>query len=133
LTNFATTDSPRQILAWLKDGKALGVLIDTDSHRVRGEFIPAFGRWSYTPIGQTLLGLKTGSAFLPMACLRTPENRYRLVVLPEIEYESTGDRESDVYEITRRCTRALEKIIRDHLDQWPWQHNRWRTKRPVEA
>jgi len=129
LRNFSTTESPRHILAWLKSGKGLGVLIDTDSHRVRGEFIPAFGRWSYTPIGQTVLGLKTGCAFLPMACLREKNGTYRILIKPAINVEPSGHFETDVYNVTLACTRELEKIIRAHPDQWIWQHNRWRTSR----
>lgn len=130
LTNIATTDSPKRILGWLRAGKAIGVLIDTDSHRIRGDFIPAFGRWSYTPMGQSLLALKTGAALVPMACLRTENNRYQVVVRPEIKIEPTGDTQIDARTATAACTQALEEIIREHLDQWPWQHNRWRTKRP---
>jgi KDO2-lipid IV(A) lauroyltransferase len=133
LTTIATTDSPKRVIGWLRSGKALGVLIDTDSHRVRGEFIPAFGRWSYTPVGQTVLGLKTGAAFVPMACLRTAEDRYRLVIRPEIRIEPSGDFDTDVYNVTLKCTQALEEIIRAYPDQWPWQHNRWRTRRREPA
>jgi KDO2-lipid IV(A) lauroyltransferase len=128
LVTIATTDSPKHMLAWLKEGKALGVLIDTDSHRVRGEFIPAFGRWSYTPVGQTVLGLRVGAAFVPMACVRTDDNRYKVIICPEVIADSNGDPEADVYNITLKCTQALERIIRDYPDQWPWQHNRWRTR-----
>jgi len=130
LTNIATTDSPKRVIGWLRQGNALGVLIDTDSHRVRGEFIPAFGRWSYTPVGQSILGLKTGAAFVPIACLRTPDNRYQLVIKPAVEIEPSGDFDADVYNVTLKCTRVLEEIIRANPDQWPWQHNRWRTRRP---
>jgi KDO2-lipid IV(A) lauroyltransferase len=133
LTNIATTDSPKRIVGWLRDGKAIGVLIDTDSHRVRGEFVPAFGRWSYTPVGQTVLALKTGAALVPMACLRLPGNRYKVVVRPEVRFDPSGDFDTDVKLATRKCTRALEEIIREHLDQWPWQHNRWRTRRGSTA
>jgi KDO2-lipid IV(A) lauroyltransferase len=133
LTTIATTDSPKKIVGWLRDGKAIGVLIDTDSHRVRGEFVPAFGRWSNTPVGQTILALKTGAALVPMACLRMPENRYKVVVRPEIKIEPSGDFDADVYRATLKCTQALEEIVRDHLDQWPWQHNRWRTRRQPTA
>ena len=129
LTNIYTTDSPRRGLEWLRKGGVLGVLIDTDSHRVRSEFVPAFGRWSYTPVGQSLLGLKTGSAFVPAACLRKPDGRYLVTVRPEIKIEPSGDKDRDAAEMTSRCTQALEKIIADHLDQWPWHHNRWRTRR----
>jgi KDO2-lipid IV(A) lauroyltransferase len=129
LTNIATTDSPKRVLKWLNAGRALGVLIDTDSSRVRSMFVPAFGRWSSTPIGQTILGLKTGAAFLPMACLRAEDNRYKVTVKPPLKIKPTGDFDADVYNVTLRCTQALEEIIDRHRDQWIWQHNRWRTKR----
>jgi KDO2-lipid IV(A) lauroyltransferase len=133
LATIATTDSPKRMLGWLKQGKVLGVLIDTDSHRVRGEFIPAFGRWSYTPVGQTILGLRTGAAFVPMACVRTTDNRYKVIVCPEVKIEPSGDFDTDVYKVTLECTRALEQLVRNYPDQWPWQHNRWRTRKPRTA
>ncbi|MEW5794938.1 MAG: lysophospholipid acyltransferase family protein [Candidatus Zixiibacteriota bacterium] len=129
LVNIATTESPKIILGWLRQGRALGVLIDTDSHRVRGQFVPAFGRWSYTPVGQSVLGLRTGAAFVPMACVRTPDNRYRLIIQPPVEIKPSGDFEADVYNMTLKCTQALEEFIRAYPDQWPWQHNRWRTRK----
>jgi len=133
LTNISTTDSPKRILGWLKQGKVIGVLIDTDSHRIRGDFIPAFGRWSYTPMGQSILAVKTGAALLPTACLRIDNNRYKVIVRPEIKIEPSGDSATDVRNATAACTRALEEIVREHLDQWPWQHNRWRTRRERTA
>lgn len=131
LKNIATTDSPRRVLSWLKSGGVLGVLIDTDSTRVRNMFIPAFGRLSNTPVGQTIIGLRAGSAFLPAVCLRLPNNRYKVVLRPAIEISPSGDTERDVYEVTLKCTKALEEIIDEHRDQWIWLHNRWRTKAPV--
>jgi len=128
LTNISTIDSPRKALTWLKSGKVLGVLIDTDSSRVRSMFIPAFGRMANTPIGQTMIGLKAGSVFVPSACLRTEDNRYRIIIKPPVEIEPSGDFESDTYELTLRCTKALEEIIDRYKNQWIWLHNRWRTK-----
>ncbi len=133
LTNISTTDSPKRILGWLKQGKTIGVLIDTDSHRIRGDFIPAFGRWSNTPMGQSILAVKTGAALVPAACVRTGDNRYKVIVRPEIKIELTGDTQVDARNATAACTVVLEEIIRQHLDQWPWQHNRWRTKRERTA
>ncbi|MFZ1685518.1 MAG: hypothetical protein WAU88_15480, partial [Candidatus Zixiibacteriota bacterium] len=78
LTNFQTTDSPKRILQWLKSGHALGVLIDTDSMRVRNIQVPFFGRPAATPVSLTAMGLKVGSAFLPMACVRIPGDRYKV-------------------------------------------------------
>ncbi|RKX26142.1 MAG: hypothetical protein DRP45_04300 [Candidatus Zixiibacteriota bacterium] len=131
LTCFSTTDSPKKIISWIRQGNVLGVLIDTDSHRVRSEFIPAFGRWSNTPIGQTILGLKTGATFIPAACLRTEDNRYHVIVRPPVEIEPSGDFDTDVYNTTLACTKALEEIIHEHKDQWIWLHNRWHTERTI--
>ena len=128
MQNIATTDSPKRIVRWLRDGGALGVLIDNDSSRIRGMFIPAFGRWSYTPIGQSILGLKVGATFLPMACLRVPGNRYHVIIRPPVDIRPSGDTETDVFHVTLACTRELEEIIRDYPDQWAWHHNRWRTR-----
>jgi len=128
LVNIATTDSPRKALSWLKEGGVLGVLIDTDSFRVRSMFIPAFGRLSHTPVGQTMLGLRAGAAFIPAACLRMPENRYRIVVRPPVEYVEGDYSEKAVYDVTLKCTKALEGIINENKDQWIWLHNRWHTK-----
>ena len=128
ITNFTTTESPRNILRWLKTGGVLGVLIDTDSIRVRGAFMPFFGRLANTPIGQSQLGLRTGAAFLPVACLRTGDNRYHIVVKPEVRIQPSGNIEEDAYRMTLGCTKALEEIIKENKSQWIWLHNRWHTR-----
>lgn len=128
IKNFSTTGSPREVLKWLKDGKTLGVLIDTDSMRVRNMFVPAFGRLSSTPVGQTMIGLRARAAFIPGACLRTSENRYKIIIGPEIEIQESDDTESMIYQVTASCTRSLEKIVDQYKDQWIWLHNRWHTR-----
>lgn len=125
LTNISTNESPRSALRWLNDGGGLGVLIDIDSSRVRGIFLPVFGRLAQTPVGQTMLGLRTGAGFLPMACLRQPDNSYRIVIKPEIEYKRTDDEEADIYNLTLACSRAVEEMIVENREQWPWFQNRW--------
>ena len=133
LTNLSTTDSVRKSLKWLKAGGIIGVLIDTDSIRVRSIFVPTFGRLALTPVGQTLIGLRAGAAFVPIACLRTADDRYRLIVRPEVKAESSGDIDADAYHVTAACTRQLESIISENPDQWIWLKNRWLTSVPQTA
>ncbi|UCG62231.1 MAG: lysophospholipid acyltransferase family protein [Candidatus Zixiibacteriota bacterium] len=128
LTNIATTDSPRVVFRWLREGKAVGVLIDNDSTRVRGIHVPAFGRLSNTPVGQTIMALRTGAGLVPMACLRTHQNRYKIVIKPEVTFNPDLPDDEQIYEATSKCTNALEEIIRTYPEQWVWLHNRWRTK-----
>lgn len=127
LTNFSTTDSPRKILEWLKSGNSIGVLIDNDSMRVRSVFVPFFGHMANTPVGQSFLGLKTGTAFVPMACVRTEHNTYKVVIRPEVRINKSEDADFDAYEITRLCSKEIEDLIYQYPQQWPWIHNRWQT------
>lgn len=127
IVNVATDDSPRRIMKLLKNGYALGALIDIDSIRIRSEFVPFLGRPAYTPIGQTILGLRAGAGFVPIVCVRAGK-RYRIVVGPEITVNATGDFDDDVYNMTRECNRAIERIILEYPDQWIWIKNRWVTQ-----
>lgn len=133
LTSIATTDSPRKIFKWLTDGGALGVLMDTDSHRVRSMLVPSMGRLANTPVGHVMMGLKTGAAFVPMACLRTPDDRYRVIVRPEIVPVRTEDFEADVRHMAGRCNAAIDRIIIENPTQWIWFHNRWHTRSESQA
>lgn len=128
LTNLSTTDSPRRALQWLKDGKVLGVLIDTDSSRIRSVFLPVFGRLAQTPVGQTILALRTGAALVPITCVRIPGGGYRLIIKPEIAFEASGDSERDIYDLTLLCNKAVERLIDEYKSQWIWIHNRWCAK-----
>jgi len=130
LINIPTTAPPRKIMRVLKDGYVMAVVIDTDSMRVRSQFVPAFGKLSWTPVGQSILGLKAGAAFVPMVFVRNGK-RYKLVIKPEVTIEPSGDFDKDVYNITKKCTEALEGLIDTYRDQWIWIHNRWHT-RPVD-
>ncbi|MFH1687454.1 MAG: lysophospholipid acyltransferase family protein [bacterium] len=127
LTNFASTESPRKMLSWLKEGGILGVLIDVDSISLRSTFVPVLGRMALTPIGQTMLGLKAGAAFVPVACVRVRGDRYRVIFRPEITLEPSGDFDLDVYRMTAACSRELDFYIRSFPDQWIWLKNRWLT------
>lgn len=131
LVNFLTTDSPRKLIKWLRNGGAIGVLIDTDSHRVRGELLPFMGRLSNTPIGHASIALATGAAIVPTACVRSGDDSYQVIASPEIVMQPSGDREADTRELTRLCNVALEQLIFAYPDQWIWLHNRWHT-RPSE-
>ncbi len=131
LVNIATTDSPKRIIEHLRKGGAIGVLIDIDSMRVRSAFVPFFGTPANTPIGQSVIAVKTGAALVPIVCVRESENRYKVIVRPEIIFDRTGDVEKDAFTATVLCTRALEEMIDRYRDQWIWIHTRWNT-RPVK-
>lgn len=128
LINIRTDDSPRTILRYLRNGYAIGFLIDTDSFRVAGELTPFFGRLAKTPTGPTELGLLAGAAFLPMFCISLPGGRYRIVFEEELVQESRERSRENVYRVTCRMTEIIENFIKKHPEQWIWMHNRWHTR-----
>ncbi len=127
LTNISVGESPRHLLSWLREGGVVGVLIDFDSISIRSDFVPIMGRMALTPIGQSLIGLRAGAAFVPIVCVRAAEDRYRVIVRPEVTIEPTGDVEADARAMTAACSRELDELIFSYPDQWPWLKNRWLT------
>ena len=128
LENIPSSASVKQIIKTLRSGRALGVLADQDSSRVRGVFVDFFGRPARTPVGPILLAYKTQSPIVPMAIVRDKEDKYKIIVKEPIELVFSGDKENDLVETTQKCTKVLESIIREYPSQWLWMHDRWKSK-----
>jgi len=127
IANFYASENPIGVVKWLKSGGAIGVLIDTDSSRVKGDFFPFYNRLSKLPVGQSVMALRLGSPLVPIACVRYGNNRYKVIIRPEIPINNTGDLKNDINRITRSCSLELETMIRTYPDQWIWMHNRWKS------
>lgn len=123
--NIPNSDSVKEIIRVLKEGKALGVLIDQNSHKVRNIKVNFFGRAVNAPVGPALIALKTGSPIVPLAIVRNPKHRYRIIVGQKLEPKVTEDKEKEALRLTQECTLFLEQIIRKYPAQWVWMHNRW--------
>lgn len=133
LKNFYTTESPRKVLRWLADGKAIGVLMDTDSMRVRSRLLPSFNRLSYTPVGHIQMAFRTKAALVPSFCIRIENDRYKVIFQPALEYDPGRGSEADINRVARQCNRVIDKFIDEHRDQWIWIHNRWHTSPEAAA
>lgn len=108
----------------LLSGEAVGVLIDqnTNTNSVNIDFM---GREARTPIGPAYLAMRTGAPVIPVAIHRLKSGRHMIEVGEEVEIVKTEDEKSDIVENTRRCSKAVEKFIKDYCDEWVWFHNRW--------
>jgi KDO2-lipid IV(A) lauroyltransferase len=47
---------------------------------------------------------------------------------PPLEWQSTGNREQDIRDLTQRLTSVIEGWVRQYPDQWLWLHRRWKTQ-----
>jgi KDO2-lipid IV(A) lauroyltransferase len=122
------TDSPKRVLEALREGRMLGVLMDLDSSRVAGYFVPFFGHPAKTAAGAIAIGRRTGSPVVPMALYRRPDDYYKIVVLPAFDIPCTENKEEDILSALGQCNRALEELINIDPTQWAWIHNRWKSK-----
>lgn len=132
LENIPSSTSAMAFIRALKDGHAIGVLLDQDSKRVSGYFIDFFGKKALTAAGPIFIARKIGSPVVPMAIYRKNDDTYILRILPELKFDWTDNKEDDIKGALEKCNKATEQLIMYDPLQWVWFHNRWRTRPPSE-
>ena len=111
----------------LKSGGSVALLIDQDT-KVKTVFVDFFGMPAATPVGATVLAMKTGAAVIPTYIYLGDDDLQHMHILPEIPMTVTGDEDHDIKFNTQLLTNFIEEKIREHPDQWVWMHERWKTK-----
>ncbi len=122
-------DFARGLIAAMRAGETVGILMDTNMTPPQGVFVPFFDIPACTASGLARVALRTGAAVVPGFLLwKESEQKYVLHFLPEIALVSTADAEADSIENTARFTAILEAQIRRYPGQWLWMHRRWKTR-----
>ena len=123
----------RGLLAAMKAGKTVGILMDTNMTPPQGVFVDFFGIPACTASGLARIALRTDAAVVPGFTVWDPILRkYRLRFDPALKLIRTQDEESDVVSNTALFTKTIESYIRRYPDQWLWVHRRWKTRPPGE-
>lgn len=120
----------REMIRAVQSRIGVAIVIDQDA-RDNGIFVPFFDRPASTTPTLALLAIRSGAAVLPTFSVPNADGSYRIVYEPVVEWESTGDRDEDVRQLTQRCTAIIERWVRKHPELWLWMHRRWKT-RPTE-
>ena len=122
-------DFARGLIASMRAGETVGILMDTNMTPPQGVFVPFFGVPACTASGMARIAEKTGAAVLPGFLLwEQREQKYVLRFGEELEIVHTEDAEQDVLTNTATFTAAIERYIRQYPDQWLWMHRRWKTR-----
>jgi Kdo2-lipid IVA lauroyltransferase/acyltransferase len=122
-------DFARGLLAAMRHGETVGILMDTNMTPPQGVFVPFFGRPACTASGLARVALKTGAVVLPgIMVWEEEEKKYVLRFGEEIPLVATGDDEADALENTARFTAVIEDFVRRYPEQWLWVHRRWKTR-----
>ncbi len=126
-------DFARGLIASMRAGETVGILMDTNMTPPQGVFVPFFGVQACTASGMARIAARTGAAVVPGFLLwEQSEQKYVLHFGKELEVVRTGDSEQDAVVNTARFTAAIEGYIRRYPEQWLWMHRRWKTRPPGE-
>ena len=121
----------RPVLAALRRGRLVGVLLDQNTSRREGVFVPFFGRLASTSRAIAVLALRTRTPIIPAFTHRLVPGRHLITIHPALPLPSDND-DAAVLALTARCTAVIEDAVRAAPEQWLWAHDRWRTQPAAE-
>jgi len=122
-------DFVRGLLAAMKAGEVVGILMDTNMTPPQGVFVDFFGIPACTASGLARIALRTDAAVVPGFTIWDEAlGKYRLRFDPAVELVRTGDLEADIVANTQKFTRVIEDYVRKYPEQWLWVHRRWKTR-----
>jgi KDO2-lipid IV(A) lauroyltransferase len=126
-------DFARGLIASMRAGETVGILMDTNMTPPQGVFVPYFGVQACTASGMARIAEKTGAAVVPGFLLwEKNERKYVLHFGEELKVVHTGDAEQDALTNTASFTASIEGYVRQYPEQWLWMHRRWKTRPPGE-
>jgi Kdo2-lipid IVA lauroyltransferase/acyltransferase len=122
-------DFVRGLLAAMKAGETVGILMDTNMTPPQGVFVDFFGIPACTASGLARIALRTDAAVVPGFTIWDESLRkYRLRFDPALELVRTGDLEADILSNTQKFTKVIEEYVTRYPEQWLWVHRRWKTR-----
>jgi KDO2-lipid IV(A) lauroyltransferase len=122
-------DFVRGLLAAMRNGETVGILMDTNMTPPQGVFVDYFGIPACTASGLARIALRTNAAVVPGFTVWDAKLRkYILRFDPAVELVRTGNDDADTVANTAKFTKVIESYVRRYPDQWLWVHRRWKTR-----
>jgi KDO2-lipid IV(A) lauroyltransferase len=113
----------------LRGGGVLAVLMDM-ARRKDGVDVTFFGKMATATPAVAMLALRCRCPVVPVFCVREPDGVIGLHGHPPIEMRRSGDLRADLVENTQRITDVIERVVREHPEQWHWLMRRWEEHYP---
>jgi Kdo2-lipid IVA lauroyltransferase/acyltransferase len=118
--------------AALLRGESVYMLLDQALPAKAAVFVPFFGRLASTTPALAVAAQRTGMPVFVVMGIRDAAGRVQMHVEGPIEPPAPGTPEPFTVH-TARVTAALERVIRQHPEQWLWLHRRWKVAPPAAA
>ena len=88
-----------------------------------GESLSFMGKPARTALSAAELALKYDALLVPVYGIRQPNGLdFKILVEPPIAHTTAS-------EMTQALNDSLERLVRQHMDQWMWVHRRWKPER----
>ena len=123
-------DFARGLIASMRAGETVGILMDTNMTPPQGVFVPFFGVQACTASGMARIAAQDwrgGGAGVSAVGGERAEDMC-CTLARSLEVVHTGDAEQDAVANTATFTAAIEGYIRRYPEQWLWMHRRWKTR-----
>lgn len=111
----------RECIAALRRNEIVAVVGDRD-FTASNQTVEFFGRPARLPDGPAKLALATGAPLVPVFMVRLPDDTFAYIVDEPIWADKSRQTVDDVM---RQVAIALERVIRQHSEQWFLFHNLW--------
>lgn len=119
----------REMFAMLKEGWAIGLIMDQDTNRHDGVVLNFFGRPTNCTPGAASMGRFQGVPIFPAFMHRDEQGFHTLVVHDPLYVEKTADKREDIRRTTQAINDITEAHIRKYPEEWFWLHDRWKSIR----
>ncbi|HEX2654739.1 MAG TPA: lipid A biosynthesis lauroyl acyltransferase [Xanthobacteraceae bacterium] len=116
--------APFVITAALEQGKHVGMLVD--QHYERGVEVMFFGRRCKANPMLARLARHFECPIHGTRVVRTGPRRFRVDLTDEIKPPRDADGKISIEGTMQMITSMIEDWVREHPEQWLWQHRRWR-------
>jgi KDO2-lipid IV(A) lauroyltransferase len=102
-----------------------------DQHFTRGVVVDFLGRPALTSPILGKLARRFECPVHGVRVVRLPERRFRLELTPALDLPRDAEGAIDVQGAMQAMTKVVEGWVREHPEQWLWQHRRWRVPAPA--
>lgn len=113
-----------QVVQALDANEMIVTAVDRDLQGT-GLEIEFFGHLTRIPSGPAALAVRRGAAVLPVVVLRNPDDSYKGIGYPILVADPAADPKAETRRLTEELVRHMERIIREHPDQWHMPHRIW--------
>ena len=118
----------RELMKALKQGRAVGLLVDQTTAENEGLLISFFGKEVRHTPAATLLALRMDAVIIPAFITTEDHRRYKIEYYPPLEFEKEGEKEERILKNVQAQADITEKAIRKKPDEWFWLHKRWKNR-----